>query len=449
MINLKSVHEKLSNIKNTSSTNTKISLLTEYLTDKKFRRVIKLMYDDSKHFKVNKLPKFQKEVKATLLSGNKDVNLFTFLDKLAAQKGTSNYQKDILFNLSSVNIETYEVVKRIINKDAKCGIGGKSINKACPDLLFLMHYCRCSTAKNKMHNIDYSQGAFAQEKADGMFVNIIIDKKGNVVLKTRNGRIINQLDHLIKFFKKTPKKFKNTVYMGELLIKKDDKIWSRQAGNGVFNSCIQNTADPDDTKYAIIKLWDAVPYDQFFAGASEIDYKSRFIRCKKFIRKMSNIQPNTLLGQIRSKIVYSLAEAEAFYRKLRKEGKEGAIVKNLIAKWKDHTSPDQVKMKNISDAELRVVSWNYGKEDGKFAECCGSVNMETEDGLIKVAVSGMSDEEHNWDWDERVDKIAGIEYERIISDKNKPGVWALYLPQFVEMRPDKTYADTYKDLKTR
>lgn len=445
MINLKSVHEKLANIKGTSSTTAKIFLLTEYLTDKKFKRVIKLMYDDSKHFKVNKLPKFG-VLKNSLFM---EENLFKFLDKLAKQKGTTNVDKDQLAELASINEETYEVVKRIINKDAKCGIGGKSINKAYPNLLFLMPYCRCSTAKNKMHKIDYSQGAFAQEKADGMFVNIIIDKKGSVLFRSRNGNIVHQLDHLKKFLKQTPKKFKKTVYMGELLIEKNGKILPRKEGNGIFNSCIQNTADPEDAKCAIIKLWDAVPEAKFFEGVCNIGYKVRFIRTKMFIQEMSNIQPNKLLGQIRSKIVYSLEEAETFYKKLRKEGKEGAIVKNLKAKWKYHTSPDQVKMKNVSDVELRIVGWKYGKEDTKFEKFMGSVQLESDDGFIKVSVSGFTDQEHYKDWNVEIGQIATIEYDALITDQNRPGIYSLYLPRNLELRPDRSDTDTLKDAKTR
>lgn len=442
MINLKSVHEKLANIKGTSSTNAKISLLSKYLTDTKFRQVIKLMYDDSKHFKVKQLPKFG-VLKNSLF---REENLFKFLDKLAKQKGTSNVDKDQLAELASINKETYDVVKRIINKDAKCGFGGKTINKAYLDLLFLMPYCRCSTAKNKMHNIDYSQGAFAQEKADGMFVNLIIDKKGGILFRSRNGNIVHQLDHIKKFLMKTPKKFRNTVYMGELLIQKDGKILPRKEGNGVFNSCIQNTADPRDLKCAIIKLWDAVPYTKFFEGDCDIVYKTRFIRTKKFIKSMGE---TLLLGQIRSTIVYSLEEAEAFYKKLRKAGKEGAIVKNLHAKWKYHTSPDQVKMKNVSDAELRIVGWKYGKEDTKFEKFMGSVQLESDDKLIKVSVSGFNDEEHYKDWNVELGQIATIEYDALITDKNRPGIYSMYLPRNLELRPDRSDTDTLKDLKTR
>jgi len=455
-MSLKPVHQNMMKIKHESSTNAKIALLAEMLQNDTFRSVITLMYDDSKHFKVNKLPKKIKVSRGLLdpPASEHNLKLFAFLERLATQKGTSNQDKQELCRLASVDEETFEVVTRIVNKDAKCGIGGKSINKAWSfdnenDLLFLMPYCRCSTEKAKMHNIDYERGAIGQEKADGMFDNIIIDRDGGVLFRSRNGNIIHQLDHLKMFLHKAPRDYRDTVYMGELLIRDEGKILPRKVGNGILSSCLQNTADQAMADKAIIKLWDAVPQKDFWAGKCDIAYKFRLGRVAHFIRIMSNIQPNTLLSKIDSKMLYSIEEAQAFYKMLRKKGKEGAIVKNQLAEFKDHTSPDQVKMKNVSDAELRITGWKYGKADTKFHDCMGSVQLKSDDDLIFVSVSGFKDHERLEDWDARIGKVATIEYEGIISDKSKPGIYSLYLPRNLEMRPDRSDTDTYKSLKSR
>ena len=66
-MSLKSVHQNILKIKETKSTNAKISLLSEMLSNSEdFKRVIVLMYDDFKHFKVNKLPKKNIEKRAVL-----------------------------------------------------------------------------------------------------------------------------------------------------------------------------------------------------------------------------------------------------------------------------------------------------------------------------------------------------------------------------------------------
>ncbi len=447
-MSLKFVHKKLLKIKGTASKNAKTLLLTEsLLNDEVFKRVIVLMYNDSMHFKVQKLPPFSPPQGAFAEKATTS-ELFSFLDQLAEQKGASNEDKRSLARLASIDKETYDVVKRIVNKDAKCGFGGKTINKAFKDLLFLMPYCRCSTEKKKMHNIDYERGAIGQEKADGMFSNIIVSGDSgdySSLIRSRSGNIVHQMKHLHDMLWYLKRKFSDTVYMGELLIMINGKILPRKTGNGYLNSCLQNAAPSDKAEHAIIKLWDAVPEKNFWAGKCNIQYKYRLARVKNMVKSMKS----PLLTMIQSKILYSEEEARVFYKELRAEGKEGAIIKNQHALWKDHTSPDCVKLKNKSDAELRVVSWRYGKEDTKYSEVVGSVQLASDDGLVKVSVSGFSDAERLEDWDARIGKVGTLEYEGLISDKSRPGIYSLYLPQNLEMRPDRTTTDTLKDLKTR
>ena len=441
-------HEKLLKIKQESSTNAKIQLLSEYLKEDTFKTIIKLMYNDDMHFKVNRLNPFILQTSGLLCKKPTTSDLLKFLNKLANQRGATNSDKRELSRLASIDKETYQLVTRIINKDAKSGFGGKTINKACKNLLFLMPYCRCSTAKKKMSVIDYETGAIGQEKADGMFVNIIIgNRKADSLIRSRNGNIVHQMEHLHEFFYHMPRTYRNTVYMGELLIMIDGKILPRKTGNGILNSCLQNAAPHDKANHAIIKLWDAVPQKDFWAGYSKIGYKYRLTRVSKFIAAMNH---SPLCSKIKSKMLYSLEEAQKFYKQLRLDGKEGAIVKNIHAKWKDHTSPDCVKLKNVMDVELRIVSWKHGKEDTRFRNCMGSVQLESDDGLISVSVSGFKDFEHfDIDWDERIGKVATLECESLTSDKSRPGYYSLYLPANLELRPDRSDTDTLQDLKNR
>jgi len=439
-MSLKKIHSYLQLIRDTPGTNDKISLLSEMLEkDAVFKRVITLMYDSTKHFKVNRLSKFIPG------QNHSNMDLFEFLEILAKQAGTNNSDKLHLTKLASTDKETYEVVTRIINKDAKAGFSGKTINKAMPGLVFLMPYMRCSTEKSKIGNIDFENGAMGQEKADGAFVNVIIQKNGDVVFRSRNGKVFHQLNHLTKLFKKAPKNYRKTVYMGELLVLVKGKILPRKTGNGILNSCLQNAADHDMAKHVIMKLWDAVPLKDFYAGYSGIRYKYRFSRVKKLTQAIGH----SFIDVLPSTVLYSLKEAQVFYKQLRNEEKEGAIIKNPFGIWKNNTSPDSVKMKNVEDAELRIVSWRKGKKDTKWEHKMGSVQLESEDKLINVSVSGFTDEEHEDNWNNHIGKIATIEFESIITDKSKPGKYSLYLPRNLELRPDRDTADTYKEIKNR
>ncbi len=444
-MSLKNIYSDILLIKDTGSTNAKISILSDKLhNDEIFRHVIELMYSDEHHFKINALPPFLSQ-SSLYSSKSSNTELFNFLEKLSNQKGASNADKHELCRLASMDKETYEVVKKIVNKDAKAGFSGKTINSAYSGLLKLIPYARCSTEK-KISNIDFTKGAIAQEKADGSFVNIIIDKEGKIIFRSRNGKEVYQMDHLHDFFKKLPKEYYNTVFMGELLIKIEGKILPRKTGNGILNKMIQNAAPSDKAKHTIIKLWDAIPVKDFWNGSCNISYSKRLFRAAKFVQEMGN---KDLFSLITSKKVHSLKEAREFYKRMRNEGKEGAIIKNLNAKWKNTTSNDMIKLKNISDIELRIVGWKFGKKDTRFKDCLGSVQLASDDEKIFVSVSGFTDEERLQDWAPRIGMIATLEFEGLISDKSKPGVYSLYLPRNLILRPDRSDTDTLDDVQNR
>lgn len=438
-MSLKHVYEKLLKIKDTSSTNAKILLLSEYLQNDEFKRVIQLMYSDDKHFMVNKIAFSPINIHSGIFT-NKDI--FDFLETLAAQKGTSNYDKDKLAMMASIDKETVEVVKMIINKDAKAGFSGKTINSAYPNLILLYPYCRCST-ESKIDNIKYP--AFVQEKADGAFVNMIINQN-TIEIRTRNGKLVHQLDSLKnQILKGVDQEFSQAVFHGELLVRKNGKFLDRKTGNGIINSCISNTADQADAECVHILLWDMIPYDDFMNHSCDIGYRKRIVKASKF-----SVLVNTdRLGIIKTKRIDSLQEAREFYTKMRAMGKEGAIVKNANAKWAFKTSTDMIKLKNISEAELRIVGWKYGKKGTKYEKCMGALLCESEDGLVKVSISGFTDEQRLEDWDSKVGKIISVLYESIIKDKSKEGLYSLYLPRFDSYRFDRSYADTLEDIKGR
>lgn len=442
-MSLKTVSDKIEILKNTPSTKEKENLLRDYLQDETFREVIKLTYDESLYYKVNKLGK--KHCTQGLLNKPSNEELFNFLYCLADQRGATGEDKQKLTRIASMDQETYDVVTKIINKDLKAGVGKKLINKAMPNLITIMPYARCSTAKNKEHTFKYEEGVIAQEKADGAFNNIVI---GNTFEKflTRNGNKINQLDHLSDLFNNIPKKFTKTVYMGELIVVRNGKILDRKTGNGIINSCIQNTADPEEANLVVIKLWDAVPIEDFYAGKCDIDYSKRLGRVSALVKEINSDK----ISLIETKMVYSKKEADQFYKRMRAEGKEGAICKKRTMKWKNHTSPDAIKLKNIVDFDLIIVGWEKGKKGTKFENCMGSILCESACGKLQVSVgTGFTDLEREMDWGLQMGKIATITCESIIRDKRKESLHSLYLPRFDSLRPDLNKAQTLKDMMER
>lgn len=457
-------YQKLVKIGQTDSTNAKVDILKECLAYPYFLKMVKFALAGDKRFHIKALPKY----KPSLITGSVS-DIFSFLSILSKQTGASDADKKKLAELASIDSGTYEVVKRIVNKDLKCGVSAKLVNKAKPGTVNTVPYMRCSTDK-KIENITYE--AIIQEKADGMFVNVMINKKGQIKIITRNGKIVHQLRNLKKVILrgrelppevsgktvltthrgilnvgKLGKACLGMVYNGELLVMKNKKILPRTTGNGILNSCLHGTANQKDADCVVLRVWDCLPLKDFYEGYCGTVYNTRLFQTSQFVR---NVNDKEFVDMIMTKRVNSYEKAHDFYAKIRAKKGEGAILKNLNTVWKDHTSTDQVKMKNVSEAELEIVGWEYGKEGSKYEMCMGAIKCRSAEGALEVSVgSGFSDDEREADWELAEGAIVTIEFESVIQDKRKKGKYSLFLPRFKEVREDRDAPDTIQDILKR
>lgn len=461
---LKSVYEKLEKLEQTPSTNKKVTLLKNFLEDPLFFKVVTFALDERYTFYVKDFPKFKKHKSKTSTN-----EIFKKLERLDAQRSATKKDKKELFKISSVNKGTYEVVRRICIKDLRCGCSTKLFNKAKPGSVAYVPYQRCSTEK-KIGNITWDKGAICQEKADGTFVNVWIRSEDKINFITRNFQKVHQLKmlkqailHGVKKtvnFKpgqrfgilnqgKSKSEFIGKVYHGELVVVKNGKVLDRKTGNGIINQCIQGTASAKDANCVTLRLWDCIPEKEFWIDHKyKIAYQTRVFNVNKFVHAVND---PSYVQSIYSKYVKSLQEAKDFYAEIRRKGREGAIVKNVDGTWKDNDggSPDQIKMKNVSDADLRVVGWNKGEKGKKYEHLVGSIICETECGNLNVNISGLTDEQREWDWDMMIGDIVEVEYESVIKDKTGKKKHSLYLPRFICTKPDRSQADTLKQLLKR
>lgn len=433
-------------LEETSSTNDKIAILKHELPKNHLlQKVIVYALDSRKTFNVKKFP-------VTIPRAFKNVTtdeIFEFLDYLNAQPGASSQDKARLFSLAARNEATWEVVKRICNQDLKCGCGVALVNKAMPGLVFDIPYCRCSTDK-KISNIKFP--AYVQEKADGMFCNCFVDTCANTVdFLSREGKPVLQLDRLRKIILNGLNSLTVTWNIqGELRVRdpQTGKLLSRQVGNGILNSCLYGKAEQSDADNVVFCAWNIVDINDFWnLHESAVDYS---VIVDTIHLAISTID-SPYVTFIENEVVNSLEEAEKFYARIRRQGGEGAIVKDFRFKWKNHTSPLQIKMKNVSDADLIVVDWNLADEDSKYRGMMGAIVCESRCGKLRVKVgTGFTDEDRAKNWDDEIGNVAALEFESVSKSKTDK-LHCLYLPRFVEMRRERTKrtADTLEDLLKR
>ena len=444
-MSLKQVLENLNHIKSLPGRNDKIKSLKQYLEDEVFKRVITFALNSNMTYKVKKFPPYN-ELRVIPSSIDK---IFIKLNQLNNQEGASNDDKAELYGLASIDPETYEVVKRICNKDLKCGVAAKSINKALPDTIFLMPYCRCSSDK-EMHRLDpyWEEGVHFQDKEDGMFVDVICDYNGKIKIKTREGKKVKQLGKLKAELKASPyfDHLKGLVLTCETLILMDNgEVLDRQTGNGILNKLIHGTAPQHEVDRVLLRSWDAIPIDDFWKGECDVIYDARFDHIKSIVNMID--LPNRL-QLVRDEIVYSLEEAKDCYADVRAKDGEGGVLKARTAKWKDHTSPLQIKMKNVSDCDLRITGWKYGKEGSKYEDVVGAFFAESQCQQLTVTVNVRTDEMREWNWDDLTGEIAEVEFNEVSKAKNKD-THSLSLPRFVKIKADRYEADTLEEIIAR
>ena len=149
----------------------------------------------------------------------------------------------------------------------------------------------------------------------------------------------------------------------------------------------------------------------------------------------------TCIEPIQTLIVNSKDKAQAFYRNMIASGKEGAVLKNPTAIWRDGTSKEQVKLKLVCDCDLRVVGFEKG--EGKFADTLGSLICQSEDGELQTGVSGFSDKIRHEIWENKekyIDTVVTVKFNDVMMKTGEKA--SLFLPRFVEFRSDKTTADS-------
>jgi ATP-dependent DNA ligase len=389
-------------------------------------------------------------------------------------------------SLNSLTADDAEVMKRIVLKDLKCGVNESTVNKIWNGLIPTTPYMRCS-GDEKLKNIKYP--AIVQRKEDGSFCNIVVDN-GKVSFFTRNGStfFVTNIAKELENFRGEP-----FVLIGEMLVMcENGAVEVRKIGNGKLNKLIKtldvieshneklSKAKPaqlpklqsalneyiaemmDIDNRTIVNLWDMIPLKDWDAGYCSYTYETRF----KSVQTLHEQLASDIINVVPSKIVNNEQEAIEYAKAMIAQGKEGAVLKNISAVFKDGTSTEQVKLKAVLDADLICTGWYAGKEGSEFEIGIGGFNMESSCGKLKVNVgSGISREQRGlepidkndiskglkiidgFDFNQYTGKIMAIEYNELIQSEHREE-YSMFLPIFIEVRNDKSEADSLERLMT-
>jgi ATP-dependent DNA ligase len=277
--------------------------------------------------------------------------------------------------------------------------------------------------------------AYVQLKEDGMRFNaIVVDNKCE--FKSRNGKTLDLLGNLEAEFVEMANGI-DCVFDGELLVKIDGKIADRQTGNGILSKAGKGTISSKEAELVCATVWDHIPYAYFISSHCPVPYQQRFKRLAERVN-------HPRIELVPSFIVDSLDEAQALFEQYLIDGKEGIILKSMDGEWEDKRSKSQIKFKGELECDLLVTGIENGT--GKYQGMLGSLICASSDNVITVNVgSGLKDEQRQSLGSDIIGRVVAVKYNARI--KSKDGAESLFLPIFIELRDDKTEADSSTDIK--
>lgn len=417
-------------LENESSTLKKIEILKSNTNNKTLKLVISKALNPFEQFFQRKIPKY----KPNTLPVSKLEDTIHKLDALINREITGNAAIDYLTNLlNHSSKDDALVIERIIKKDLGCGVAAATVNKVWPGLIF-EYPCMLASPMNERTIKHIVYPAYAQVKMDGMRFNAVI-QKSKISFFSRNGKPMVLNGILDDQFPS-----EDGVYDGELLCISSGSVnpLDRQTGNGILSKSIKGTMSIAESKLVHAVVWDFIPIDDFIVNrVCKIPYSKRY-------EMLSSAKLGKRVSVIENHVVNSLEEANEVYQMYLSQGQEGIVLKSKDGIWEDKRVNYQIKFKAELDCDLRVVDWGYGTN--RMKDILGYIECETEDHKLKVDVgSGFSEEQRKLYSKEPLNgKIVTVKYNAVIT--NKKGETTLFLPIFVEVRSDKSKANTLKEI---
>lgn len=404
----------------------KEAILKAHSTDQTFKEVCRLTLDPLVNFYIKKLPEPKASNETTsLASALQDIKT-----NLCSRTLRGHDARDhVAFLLGSLSEDDREVLRRVLGRNLKCGVSEATVEKIWPDLK-LSYPCMLVSPLDSKTKLNFP--LIAQTKMDGMRFNAICEN-GQVSYRTRAGKELDLFGALDDDVRRLAAGL-DCVLDGELLMVAGHGglFTDRKTGNGLLTKFQKGTGTAELAKRIRAVVWDAIPLEDFSKGRCAMGYQERH---------KSILPPKgAKLTVAPIYVVNSMEEAQTLYQQKLSEGEEGLVLKDPKGPWEDKRVKHQIKMKAELEADLRVTGFLPGT--GKYEGKIGSLLVESADGKVKSAVgTGLDDNERSYDPSEFLGKIVAVKYNALITDK-KTGQKSLFLPVFMEIREDKTVADT-------
>lgn len=412
----------INKIKNTSSTNEKIAILKDNKDNELLKRILYYTYNPDLKYKIT-----EDVITPYIIEFSEyDKDPFKLLDKLATSNINDELRREVGMFLGSLTQEEGEFWLNVLQKDLRCNISVKTIQKVWKGLI---PEWGCMLGSKYFDNEKYVEGkSFTLTvKLDGH--RCLIVKHGNdIKAYTRQHKEYLGLDDIINEVSTMEGDF---VLDGELLVSNYKEIPPETRYKAT-----SNIVRKDGVKHGVSLIaFDIVPYQDFIKGKCNTPYIERRKRLEQVLSNKQFIEVVDIVykGSDTDVIIPLLDEVTSI-------GEEGLMLNLNNYPYECKRTKGLLKLKKFQTADVRVVDVLEG--DGKYKDKLGAITIEFEHKgethRCNVG-SGFSDDErllYHQKPELLLNKIVEIGYFEITS--NAKGGVGLRFPTFKRTRFEKT-----------
>lgn len=358
-------------------------------------------------------------------------DMFDLLDKLRLRKLTGgDAQYEIEMHTSTCTKEQQKILRMILDKDLKCGLGVSSVNEVFENLIFTFEVQLADKLNGEYDKIHFP--VLADPKLDGMRNISMIKSKDEPFDGFSHNYDVNYISRNGKPFLnfgmfsdelKVLANGQNIVFDGEA---------TGLSNEAAFKSITQQArrkSNVDAANQLVYHIFDWVSYSDFMSQSCALVQKERSDR----LVKMFEEHDFKYLKLVRGKICNNIQEVEDYYKECLELGYEGIILKDLTGLYEFKRTRSWLKVKPTDTADLPIVAVNEGAPRTKYEGMLGSITVEREGVQINVG-GGFKDRQRKEFWaikEDLIGKIAEVKYDIVTEDGS------FRFPRFVQIRYDK------------
>ncbi|MBN1074648.1 hypothetical protein DVV91_09875 [Clostridium botulinum] len=412
---MKEVINIINQIRNTSGTNDKISILKSNKDNETLCKILNYTYDTNKQYGFS-----EKKLKELLESNNtfnttwKDC--FEMFEALCTSNINDILRQNVISFISNKPLEEQDLLIKVLTKDLRCNISTKLINKAIPKLIPEFNIQQAYPISK--HPLKPNTWFALEEKLNGINCSNI-----NNDMISRQGKKFSNLNHIVSELHQLS--FKGYYFNGELVRNNIDNLSNGE--NFRETTSIVNSDLEEKTNINFI-VFDLVPLNEFYQGKSTLKYKERLKLLKQLKQESKD---KGLIHLDIPKIYYegnNIDVIDGYLDIATKEDKEGLMcIKDC--QWKNKRHNGLLKIKKFMNSDCKIIGYEEGT--GKYKDMLGSFIIDYKGNKVNVG-SGYNDEQRQEMWNNREDyigRILQVKFKEETQDK-KTKLISLQFPTF-------------------